>query len=174
MRLYAVLADALTLFRLVVAAIVVYLGLVEARAALSHVITLVVIAWVTDGLDGPLARRAGQTTRFGKYEFLADVLLTWATFAYLTLAGFIPWRWAILYTLVAMIVVALAQRKSVLVAFMRPIDLTSSLIALRYAPEITLLFAAWLVGLGLVRWRQTKARVRAWLADLYGLVRRRR
>lgn len=174
MKFYATAADFCTLFRLVAAVVVVYMGLTQGAAALPHVVTLVVLAWITDGLDGPLARRSNTPTHFGKYEFAVDVLLTWATFAYLTLAGFVPWRWAVLYTILAMVVVALAQRKAVLVAFMRPIDLTSGLIALRHAPEITLLFVAWLVGLGLVRWRQTKVRVKAWLLDLASLLKRDR
>lgn len=169
--IYAILADVLTLIRLAIAVLIVYLGITAGAAAFPHVIVLVVVAWITDGLDGPLARRAKGRTRLGKIDFLIDVALTWASFAYLTLAGFIPWPLALLYTLITMVVVAYFQRKAVMVAFMRPIDLTSSIIALRYAPEITLLFFAWLVGLGLIRWRRTKTRIRTWLRDLYTLLR---
>ncbi len=169
--IFALLADALTIIRFSIALVIVYLGVVEGATAFPHVVMLVVLAWVTDGLDGPLARRAKGRTRLGRFDFLIDVALTWASFAYLTLAGFIPWPLALLYTLITMVVVAYFQRKSVMIVFMRPIDLTSSLIALRYAPEITLLFLAWLVGLGLIRWRRTKARIRAWVYDLYLIIR---
>ena len=174
MNLYTWLADLLTLSRIGIAGVVIYLGLTRGATAFPYVVALVILAWVTDGLDGPLARRGRHPTRFGKYEFVADVALTWATFGYLTLAGFIPWVLALVYTLLAMVVVALAQRKSVMVAFMRPIDLTSGLIALRHAPELTLFFLAWLVGLGLVHWRRTQQRVITWLRDLYTLLRRRK
>ncbi len=169
--MFAFLADMLTVIRLSIAAFIVYLGIAEGAAAFPRVVMLAILAWVTDGLDGPLARRSKGRTRLGRFDFLVDVAMTWASFAYLTLAGFIPWPLALLYTLITMVVVAYFQRKSVMIVFMRPIDLTSSLIALRYAPELTLLFLAWLVGLGLIRWRRTKARIRAWLSDLYLLVR---
>ncbi len=171
MSVYTWLADVLTLTRLGVAGVVVYLGITQGATAFAHVVALVVFAWVTDGLDGPLARRGNRPTRLGRYEFIADVALTWATFAYLTLAGFIPWLLAVIYTVLAMVVVALAQRKSVMVAFMRPIDLTSGLIALRHAPELTLLFLAWLLGLGLVHWRRTQRRITNWVRDLYAFLR---
>ena len=173
-KVFGYLADALTLLRLGIALVVLYLGKVRGADALPQVIVLVALAWVTDGLDGPLARRSPVPTRLGRYEFLMDVMLTWTTFAYLTLAGFIPWVLALLYTGLALLVIALVQRKSVIVAFMRPIDLTSGLIALRHAPEITLLFLVWLVGLGLIHWRRTKNRIATWLRDLLSLVRRPR
>ncbi len=167
---YALLADILTLLRVGIALAVIVAGWRYGEDAFPYVVTLVALGWVSDGLDGPLARRSARPTRLGRYDFLVDVLLTWATFAYLTLAGYIPWLLALVYTAVALVVVAYFQRKSVMVAFMRPIDLTSGLIALRHAPEITLIFAAWLVGLGLVRWQRLKTRVRAWLQELWGLL----
>ncbi len=171
--IYTLLADALTIVRVSIGLLILYAGWRFGADAFPHVVVLVVLGWISDGLDGPLARRGQKyaRTRLGRYDFLVDVFLTWATFAYLTLAGYIPWLLALLYTLVALVVVAYFQRKSVVIVFMRPIDLTSGLIALRYAPEVTLLFLAWLVGLGLIHWRRTKTRVREWLRDLYHLAR---
>lgn len=168
---YALLADILTLLRVGIALVVVVAGWRYGDNAFPYVVTLVALGWVSDALDGPLARRSTRPTRLGRYDFFVDVLLTWATFAYLTLAGYIPWLLALVYTAIALVVVAYFQRRSVVIVFMRPIDLTSGLIALRHAPEITLLFAVWLVGLGLVRWQRLKTRVRAWLRDLRALFR---
>ncbi len=171
---YRLLADLLTVLRAAIAIVILFLGIRFGAAAFPYVVALVALGWVSDGLDGPLARRSNAPTYLGRFDFLVDVTLTWATFAYLTLAGFIPWPLALLYTLLTLIVVAHFQRKSVMIVFMRPIDLTSGLIALRHAPEITLIFVAWLIGLALVRWRRVKTRVRAWLLDLWTLVRGKR
>lgn len=170
--MFAILADMLTLFRVSIAIVVVLAGWWYGNKAFPYVVGLVALGWISDGIDGSLARRSTRATRLGRFDFLVDVMLTWATFAYLTLAGYIPWLLAILYTVITLVVVAYFQRKSVVVAFMRPIDLTSGLIALRHAPEITLIFVAWLVGLGLMRWQRLKTRVRAWLKDLWGLIKR--
>jgi len=169
MRVYVWLADLLTLFRLFISPVLVYLGYRYGAPVLPQAVLLVLLGWVADGLDGPVARmnKGNARTRLGRYDFAVDVLLTWATFAYLTLAGFIPWPLALLYTLLAMAVVAYFQRKSVVIAFMRPIDVTGGLIALRYAPEVTLLLVAWLVGMAIVQWRRVRQGVPAWLRDLY-------
>ncbi len=170
--MFALLADVLTLLRVGIAVVVVLVGWWYGDKAFPYVVGLVALGWISDGLDGPLARRSERATRLGRFDFLVDVMLTWATFAYLTLAGYIPWLLALVYTAITLVVVAYFQRKSVVIVFMRPIDLTSGLIALRHAPEITLIFVAWLVGLGVVRWQRLKARVRAWLKDLWALVKR--
>lgn len=171
--MYTLLADVLTLVRVGVGIAVVLAGWLYGAAAFPYVVGLVAVGWISDGLDGPLARLSKKPTRLGRYDFLVDVFLTWATFAYLILAGYIPWILGVLYTAIALVVVAYFQRKSVVIVFMRPIDLTSGIIALRHAPEITLLFIVWLVGLAVVRWRRFKTRVQAWLQDLWTLVRRK-
>ncbi len=168
---YASLADALTLLRALSAVWIVYLGWRYGRASISSVAVLIAAGWIADGLDGPLARRSRRPTWLGRYDFVVDVLLTWATFAYLTLAGYVPWPLALMYTLLAMLIVTYFQRKSVMIAFMRPIDLTTAVIALQSVPQIAALFSLWLVGLGIVHWRRVNTRLRAWLCDLYVTVR---
>ncbi len=164
--LYARIADGLTLFRALTGLAILYEGWTHGRHSLHRVAVYIVMGWIADALDGAFARRSGQRTYLGRYDFLIDVFLTWTTFGYLTLAGYIPWALALLYTLIAMIIVALVQRKAVVIVFMRPIDLTTGLIAFRYVPELALLFGLWLVGLGIVRWQRVKTRMRQWICEL--------
>ena len=165
--IYALLADALTLFRGLSAPVIVYQGWRYGRKSIVSVALLIAAGWIADGLDGPLARRSRRRTLLGRYDFVIDVLLTWATFGYLTLVGYIPWPLALLYTLIALFVVAYFQRKSVMIVFMRPIDLTTAVIALQSVPQLAALFSLWLIGLGIVHWRRVKTRVRLWLCDFY-------
>ncbi len=169
--LYARVADGLTLFRALTGVAILYEGWKYGRNSVHQVAIYIIIGWIADALDGAFARRSGQRTYLGRYDFLVDVFLTWATFGYLTMAGYIPWPLALLYTLIAMIIVALVQRKAVVIVFMRPIDLTTGLIAFRYVPELALLFGLWLIGLGIVRWRRVKTRVRGWIRELIALLR---
>ncbi|NPA91989.1 MAG: hypothetical protein GXO55_11200 [Chloroflexi bacterium] len=171
--LYAYGADVLTLFRAFTGVAILYEGWRYGRNGVHQVAVYVILGWIADALDGTLARRSGKKTKLGRYDFLVDVFLTWATFGYLTMAGYIPWTWAVVYTLAAMLIIALVQRKSVVIVFMRPIDVTTGLIAFRYVPELALLFGLWLVGLGIVRWRRVKTRVRTWIRELILLARYR-
>ncbi|OQY18990.1 MAG: hypothetical protein B6I34_10085 [Anaerolineaceae bacterium 4572_32.1] len=71
------LADALTGARLVLVAVIAWIALAWERATgHSTVALLTMLAWTTDTLDGPLARRARIPTRLGRYDLPIDVGLT--------------------------------------------------------------------------------------------------
>ena len=54
---------------------------------------LAMVAWISDNLDGFMARRIPnrQPSWLGRHEFAVDVVFTWATLAFILLAGFLPW-----------------------------------------------------------------------------------
>jgi phosphatidylglycerophosphate synthase len=105
------LADALTGMRLVLAAIIAWIALTWERATgHSTVALLIMLAWTTDTLDGPLARRARKPTRLGRYDLPIDVgltlvlglcLITWGTLSPLVVggtwvaAGVGAWMWRV-------------------------------------------------------------------------------
>jgi cardiolipin synthase len=58
---------------------------------------LVVLAGISDGLDGLLARALAQQTRLGEYlDPIADKLLLSTMFLVLSIVGQIPWRYTII------------------------------------------------------------------------------
>jgi cardiolipin synthase len=64
-----------------------------ARGAYLEALTIFVLAAISDGLDGFLAKRFGWTSRLGKFlDPLADKLLLVAVFLMATWVGLIP-RW---------------------------------------------------------------------------------
>ncbi len=84
-----ILADILTGLRLVLVAFIAWIALTWQRATgHSTVALLTMLAWTTDVLDGPLARRADSPTRLGHYDLPIDVglmlalglcLIAWGT-----------------------------------------------------------------------------------------------
>lgn len=78
----------LTLLRLIFIPFVI-VSIVEGEYGMAFV--LVMIAGISDGLDGLLARRMGQQTELGKYlDPIADKLLLTSSFVALGLNGGIP------------------------------------------------------------------------------------
>jgi len=74
-----VLADTLTALRCVFVLVILYAGVVRGPdEGLAVVAQLTILAWVTDVLDGPLARRALHPTRLGWCDLVADLGLTLA------------------------------------------------------------------------------------------------
>ncbi len=163
------LADLLTLLRVLVSVWLIWLGVSQGAQALPQAVVITLIAWVGDSLDGWLARRARQPTLLGKYDFPIDVLLTWSALVYITLSGFLPAWLTALYTLLAGIVVAVMQRKAIMILFMRPVDVTCGVVVLTSAPEARWVLAATLAGLAIVQRQRLRDRVPRWLREVIRL-----
>ena len=169
----ALLADALTLFRLGAAFVILWLGWRYGAAALPAAILIATAGWISDGIDGSLARRTTHPTRLKNWDYPVDTILTWAILLFLGLADFLPWLIVFAYTAVAAIAVLWLRRKAVLVLFMRGIDIIAVAIALRYALPYALPLLAWLLGLGYVTRRNFRQRLERWKRELAALTHRR-
>ena len=85
--------NAVTAARVVLAAVIAGL-LIQGGAAILPAGILLIIAWATDGLDGLLARRLGQSTLAGAlFDLIADRLLM-TPILILSIAGGLWWRTA--------------------------------------------------------------------------------
>ena len=80
----AVIADALTASRILLAML---LAIAIAMGSLPRAVLILVIAWLTDLLDGRLARAADEPTRLGDWDFRVDVGLGVAILVGLMLDG---------------------------------------------------------------------------------------
>ena len=86
-----VLADALTTLRCVFVLVILYAGVVEGPTdGLTTVALLTILAWISDVLDGPLARRARRPTRLGWCDLVADLGLTLSLATCLVAWGMVP------------------------------------------------------------------------------------
>ncbi len=95
------LADLLTATRLLIAGLILWMGVVGGPAALGSAVTALVFGWLTDLLDGPLARRDPRAlhTWLGDNDLAADVAVAFALTAYMGLSGYFPLSLALLYLL---------------------------------------------------------------------------
>jgi len=86
------LADLLTLSRALLALCIAGLGLVEGRETVSAAMMGVIVSWLTDLLDGPLARHDPdpETTWIGEHDAEADLSTSLGVTAYLVLSGHLP------------------------------------------------------------------------------------
>jgi cardiolipin synthase len=88
------LADALTGLRFVLGLYLVWLGWQKGPKAIVPATLTLLVAWATDVLDGPLARRdpRGIQTWIGDHDLEADLVVALGVWAYLAMAGFVsPW-----------------------------------------------------------------------------------
>jgi phosphatidylglycerophosphate synthase len=164
-------ADGLTLFRALVVLVIIWLGATQGAASLPTVVLLVTAAWVADWLDGPLARSAGRPTLLGRYDFAVDVALTWASFLYLALAGFVPLAAVLLYTLLAMAAQLWCRRRVMLMLFMRGIDVLMVVTVLLYAPALLAPFAVLVAVSAFFRRKRLRRQLTLALAEMAAIAR---
>jgi phosphatidylglycerophosphate synthase len=83
------LADLLTCTRILLAVYLAWLGIVVGKAALSSAMATVIVTWLTDLFDGPLARRdvIGRRTWVGDHDAEADLSVALGIICYLTFSG---------------------------------------------------------------------------------------
>jgi len=86
--------NAVTAVRIVLVAVIAWLLIQGGAAGIRLAGILLIIAWATDGLDGFLARRLGQSTLAGAlFDMVADRLLM-TPILILSIAGGLWWRTA--------------------------------------------------------------------------------
>jgi phosphatidylglycerophosphate synthase len=164
--LTALLADALSVFRLGVALSILWLGWTGGRAMLPTVVLLASAGWISDSIDGPLARRSPCATKLGAFDYPLDVTLTWAEFIYAAMAGFLSFPFVLGYTAVALAFTLWFRRKAVLVLFMRGIDIMALTIVLQHAPLYLLPLFFWLIVLAYVHRERVRHGIPRWFNEL--------
>ena len=167
--LTAFLTDALTLSRLGIAGVILWLGWTVGAEAFPEAVLLVTLAWITDAADGFIARHSQCQTRLGELDYPIDAVLTWASFIFISLADFVSPAFVAAYTVLAAAVSLWLRRKAVLVLFMRGIDLLVFYFALTRAFIYTLPLILWLIFLAWFHRERLRTRVPQWLHELYDI-----
>ena len=107
-------------------------------------------------------------TKLGRYDFVIDATLTFATLVYLSLAGLVPLWLTVSYVLLALLICLRAGwAKTVVIAFMRPVDLTAGFFALYYYRILAAVFLVWLLLVLYWNWKRVKVGVPYFFEDMY-------
>ncbi len=85
------IADTLTIARLSISVFFILSPLLRAKLSFKNFVLLVLIAWASDAIDGPLARLSGIPEGFiGKKDGVVDQILAISEVLWLTLRNFVP------------------------------------------------------------------------------------
>lgn len=97
------IADTLTSARFLLGFYLIWLGLRRGPEAMATAASTLLVAWITDVLDGPLARRDPRHIRtwIGDHDLEADVTVALGVWTYLALAGFLSLWLALAYVVAA-------------------------------------------------------------------------
>ena len=140
------LADFLTLSRALIIIPFIWIGLIHKEQGLLVATWLLFYSWVSDVLDGPIARRSGgkNQTWIGDHDLEADILVSVGVLAFTMLAGFIPlWLGAVYALIWAAIFLKVGTPRTLGMLVQAPIYIFFLYLAVRYEPAA----GAWLLGL---------------------------
>jgi hypothetical protein len=169
----ALIADLLTLLRVVAAGVLLWLALTSGASALPEAALVVVLGWTTDQLDGWFARRSPTPTRLKDCDFQVDLIFYAGILAYLASARFFP-AWLVAgFVILGGVAWLLTHKKAVVIMCLRIIDVACGVVIFMNAPVIGLSLVVWLVVLAVVYRRRLAERVPKWFGDLRGLWRGR-
>lgn len=144
------LADALTGSRLLIALVLPFASSLPALDGLRAAALLLLLSWLTDALDGPLARRSGRagSTWLGNHDVWVDATVSMGLLAYLALAGYVAIAAALGYVLLwAMVYLALGFSHSLLMLVQAPIYGGFLWLLGHEAPALCAVLVVWLLAL---------------------------
>jgi phosphatidylglycerophosphate synthase len=93
------IADTLTVTRVFLALVILWLGVTGGSEALPAAMTMLIFAWATDLLDGPFARRdpSAPQTWVGERDLQADMSVALGVLGYLSFSEFVPFWISVAY-----------------------------------------------------------------------------
>ncbi len=148
------LADILTASRFGLAWVLLWLGISRGAAGLPSAVVILIIAWTTDVLDGPLARKdlSNRQTWIGDHDLEIDMSVSLGGLTFLVLAGYLAAWVAVSYVIICLIMLWLFRSQELAWAVQAPPYAAMMFIALRHAPIYGLAIVAYLIVIIIATW----------------------
>jgi len=95
-------ADTLTFTRAAIGVIFGWLGVTQGAQVLPQAVLFLTIAWTSDAIDGPVARRSREYyhTWIGDHDLEVDIFVSAGLLGYLWASGFVSTTVAVVYVLI--------------------------------------------------------------------------
>ncbi len=148
------IADTLTFIRLCLALLIILTGIIRGYEGLSLALLLLLLSWITDALDGQLARRdiESKGSRIGDNDLIVDVLLGFAMMVFFTLSGIIP-VWIIVFCIIYLIMITFVLSGWTLYAIFIGVSYgTSLIVSLLHSPRFFYVFMLCIAMILLATW----------------------
>jgi phosphatidylglycerophosphate synthase len=148
------IADTLTAGRFLLALLIFWLGLRAGRPALPTVTVALVLGWVSDVLDGTLARRDPNQRRtwLGDNDLGVDVCVALGLLCYLTFSNYVSRTIALSYVLITGALIWRFHSRALAMAAQAPVYVMLLYLALRDALPYGALAVGYIMLVTIVTW----------------------
>lgn len=114
MLLLKTIANTLTVFRFLIGFIIAFIISTQKKSGLRSAIFWLITAWLTDILDGFLARTSKAPEDWiGKHDLYADMTVSAGVLYYLTSSGFVSIKFTISFLIISIILLWRFRSKSI-------------------------------------------------------------
>jgi hypothetical protein len=163
-----VIADTLTAVRFFLAMLIVICAFFADKSLLALVVTLTLLGWTTDVIDGKMARldTTGKKTWIGDMDFATDMILIYSGLLYFITADFLPFWPFLCYGVFAAVTAIIWTKQSVMMAIAAPIAAVPIIFSFVYIPVWGWIFIGWIVLDLLLNWPRFTREVREFIEDM--------
>jgi len=151
------IADLLTIARALLGIVIAVLGLVGGRDALPLVVVILVLAWLTDLLDGVFARRDPNPapSRLSGHDAKADMAVGLGVMGYLMFAGYVA-MWLGALIILSAIAVRIFHSRALAFPFFAVSYVFLGVVIWQQQPELFVIIGAYLLLIAVLRWRRLR------------------
>jgi len=150
-------ADFITAARGLLGFVMVWLGLTQGAEAIPIVITLMLLDWTGDFVDGSIARRSRNPRRtwIGDADIYIDLFMSICLGLYLIAAGYVQMAFGFWYALGWILVLwRFGLDKNLLMLAQTPIYLWFIIVALRDIPDSGYWLVLWVLAALMINWKR--------------------
>lgn len=163
-----VIADLLTGVRFFLALLIFFCALFAEASLLPLVVSLTLLGWTTDVVDGKMARLDpyGRKTRIGDMDFATDMFMIYSGLLFFITAGFVPFWPFFSYMIFAGATAIVWTKKSVIMAVAAPIAAMPIIFSFLHAPVWGWIFTGWIVLALIFNWKRFMREIREFIEDV--------
>ena len=170
-------ADFITATRGLLGFVMIWLGLTQGADGLPIVVTLMLLDWTGDFVDGSIARRSHNPRRtwIGDADIYVDAFMSICLGIYMIIAGFVESTFGFWYALGWILILwRFGLEKNLLMLAQTPIYLWFILVTLRTAPELGNWLVIWVLVALAINWKRfTKDIVPKFISEVGSMLRSR-
>ena len=151
------IADLLTLARGLLGIVIAVLGLAGGKDALPLVVVLLVLAWLTDLVDGVFARRDPdpRPSRLSGHDAKADMAVGLGVMGYLMFSGYVA-IWLGTLIIIAALAVRIFHSRGLAFPFYAVSFVFLGVVIWQQQPQLFLIIGAYLLIISVLRWQRLR------------------
>jgi phosphatidylglycerophosphate synthase len=165
------IADTLTIARFFIAALILLVGFSRGAAALEFALIALYIGWITDCVDGTMARKSGtERTWVSHVDLYADVSLIFSFFLFIVITDLFPVFNALAIVAALGLTVCIRPTRAVIKIAVSPFYARPVVLSFVVGFWMGIWFLVFIITFFIIRWDHIIAETRETLLEVTGQV----